>query len=497
MSRADLRNATLHGVRWMSAARVAAEALALASTVILARLIPPAAFGHAVVALIVVAFAAVLTPQGFGAPLVRMTTVQRAHLESAVLLSLVAGVLFAVATLILAPLAAAPIFGDQTAELIQLTAPVWLLAAFGTVPLALMQRKMDFRRLGLIDVASLVAASAIALACALAGMDAGALVAGGIAGAGVSSLLYFAAGPRLRPRWHKETAHEIAHFGIPTMLSSLAYAGFRNVDYVIIGARLNPAQLGFYSRAYQVGVDYQGKITRIMMQVAFSAYSRTSDLADMRELRQRIARMHAILIFPLLGLVIATAPVLIPWLFGPAWEPSVTPTRILAVVGMATALTAGTGPLMIAAGKPGVLLRLNLVTLAAYAVIVFFAAPYGLTTVCLAVLVHSLLWLATIYIVMDRVIDMPVKRVVWEALPGTVCTAALIAAVWPTVGAMQSAGVSPFLILALAGLLGTAVYLGMLRFLFTSAWEEVRRIIRSVLSARRPLVPASETALVD
>jgi O-antigen/teichoic acid export membrane protein len=234
-----------------------------------------------------------------------------------------------------------------------------------------------------------------------------------------------------------------------------------------------------------------------MMQVAFSAYSRTSDLADMRELRQRIARMHAVLIFPLLGLVIATAPVLIPWLFGPAWEPSVTPTRILAVVGMATALTAGTGPLMIAAGKPGVLLRLNLVTLAAYAVIVFFAAPYGLTTVCLAVLVHSLLWLATLYIVMDWVFDMPVKRVVWEALPGTVCTSALIAAVWPTVGELQSAGVSPFLILALAGLLGTAVYLGMLRFLFTSAWEEVARIIRSVLSARRPLVPASETALVD
>ena len=357
---------------------------------------------------------------------------------------------------------------------------------------------MDFRRLGLIDVASLVAGSAIALVCALAGMDAGALVAGGIAGAGVSSLLYFAAGPRLRPRWHKETAHEIAHFGMPTMLSSLAYAGFRNVDYVIIGARLNPAQLGFYSRAYQVGVDYQGKITRIMMQVAFSAYSRTSDLADMRELRQRIARMHAILIFPLLGLVIATAPVLIPWLFGPAWEPSVTPTRILAVVGMATALTAGTGPLMIAAGKPGVLLRLNLVALAAYAVIVFFAAPYGLND-GLPCSSRPLTLVARHHLHRHGSGDRHARQAcrmggaTRDRLYGRSHRRGVADGRRDAVGGRQPIPDS----------CSCRVYSG-LRF----TWEccassspppgrTCVRIIRSVLSARRPLVPASETALVD
>jgi PST family polysaccharide transporter len=480
---------------------VAAEVLALASTVILARLIPPAEFGRAVVALIVVAFAAVLTPQGFGSALVRMPTVERAHLESAVLLSLVAGGLFELATLLLAPVVAAPIFGDRIAELIQLTAPVWLFAAFGTVPLALLQRKMDFRRLGLIEVASLVAASATALSCAFAGLDSGALVAGGIAGAGMSSFLYLAAGPRMLPRWHKGAAQEIARFGIPSTLSSLAYAGFRNIDYAILGARLNPAQLGYYSRAYQIGVDYQGKITRVMMQVAFSAYSRTTDLADMRELRQRIARMHATLIFPLLGLVIATAPILLPSLLGDGWKPAVTPTRILAMVGMTTALAAGTGPLLVAAGKPGVLLTLNVVTLAVYAVVVFLAAPFGLTTVCVAVVFHSLFWLAALYVVMERVIDLPIGRVVGEALPGSISTAALIAAVWPATGAMHSAGVSPILILALDGLTAAGVYLGVLRFFFPSAWEELALITRRVLwvRRRRPVsMPKSETAaLVD
>jgi hypothetical protein len=42
-----------------------------------------------------------------------------------------------------------------------------------------------------------------------------------------------------------------------------------NADYLILAARLHPAQVGFYWRAFQLGVCYQDKISGIMLRTAF------------------------------------------------------------------------------------------------------------------------------------------------------------------------------------------------------------------------------------
>ena len=69
-----------------------------------------------------------------------------------------------------------------------------------------------------------------------------------------------------------------SHFGGPASGAGLLHVAITNVDYTILAARLSAAQVGFYWRAFQIGVVYQDKISGIMMRLAFPIYSRTRDL---------------------------------------------------------------------------------------------------------------------------------------------------------------------------------------------------------------------------
>ena len=101
------------------------------------------------------------------------------------------------------------------------------------------------------------------------GLDAPALVLGVVAGMAVALVLALAFCPVPLPRWNTGAARDLLPYGGPAALAAVAWTGFRNGDYAIIGARLGAAQAGFYWRGYQLAVEYQRKISTVMTQIAF------------------------------------------------------------------------------------------------------------------------------------------------------------------------------------------------------------------------------------
>ena len=61
------------------------------------------------------------------------------------------------------------------------------------------------------------------------------------------------------------------------------------------------------------------------------------------------------------------------------------PAQIMAVAGMAYSIATGTGPLMVAVGKPNALLVWNMCELVLYAVLIMLLASHGLTVVSIGV----------------------------------------------------------------------------------------------------------------
>jgi lipopolysaccharide exporter len=481
LPRESLKEATLSGIRWLMLTRVASEALALAAMVALARLVSPAAFGQAAVALIFLPLATILTFEGFASALVQRERVDAEHLHAATLMSFLGGALLSALALGLAPLAWQPLFGTDTAQLMALAAPIFVLAGIGGVPRALLWRRLDFRRMGLIDTASLMLGNALAVALALAGLQGRAIVWGALAQVSLNTLLLLAAAPPPRPRLHLRAQREIGAFGVPAALAGLVDVLFRNVDYAILAARLPAAQTGIYWRAFNLGVVYQDKLSGVMMQLAFPVYSRTESHAQLRGMHERATRVHAAVIFPLLALLIVVAPLLIPWLLGPRWAPSVRPTQILAVAGMVAAILTGYPQVMLALGRPRALLRFNLAMLLGYAAVIALAASHGLVVISIAAATFYLAILAGVYrLLLRRHLGISIRGLLAELGPALAGCLALAAVAVP-LQALLSPMLAPLPALALVGAAGLASYVGTLRAVSPPAWRDLALLLARVL----------------
>src|SRR5881628_506879 len=117
----ELTEATATGLRWITLMRLVTEVLLLGSMVVLARLLPPSAFGMVAIALIVQELAYNVPSEGVGSALVQRRTITREHLQGAFAVSLAIGAGLLVVTLLLAVVLIRPVFGDQTAVLVALT----------------------------------------------------------------------------------------------------------------------------------------------------------------------------------------------------------------------------------------------------------------------------------------------------------------------------------------------------------------------------------------
>jgi lipopolysaccharide exporter len=482
---ASLKDAAFAGVRWTLVARAAGEVLAFAAAVSLARLVTPAEFGRAAVALALVPLAVILTFEGCASALVQRPTITHAQRDVAILMSLGVGMLLSLISFALAHPVGGPLFGDRTAGLIELVSPVFLLASVGAVPRAMLWRQLDFKRVSVVEMASLMSGAVVSVGLAVKGVNAEAIIAGALATTAVSSLLLFIASP-FRPRLirRRDAAGDIAGFGVPAALAGLVHVGFANADYVIIAARLSPTSAGLYWRAFQLGVTYQEKISGIMLRLAFPVYARTTDRDELRRMHERATRLHATTVLPLLALLIVTAPVLIPWLFGPEWRGAIVPSQLLALAGMVAAVMTGYPQVMLAVGKPRPLLRFNVGMLAFYATVVLVAAPHGLTTVCITVVAAHLVILVGVYrLLLWPYVGVPMRRLVTDVLPALGGSAALLGVGFGVRDGL--AGAPALLVLAAIGIVGGAAYLVCIRFLFPAAWADVALITRKILPARR------------
>src|SRR4051812_42310006 len=221
LPRQTLKEATFSGVRWAVFARGGSEVLMFAGAIATARLIPPADFGRAAVALLLVPLATILTFEGFASVLVQRKEVDRGHRGRATFGSLSAGALLTLATLVFARVVARPVFGAETATLVAVMSPIFALAGIGAVPRALLWRELDFRAVGSIEVLGLLSGTICTVALAVAGVDGAALVIGALLTTGTRSALLVTRMPPMWPRWHRAAYDDIVRFGGPAAFAGM------------------------------------------------------------------------------------------------------------------------------------------------------------------------------------------------------------------------------------------------------------------------------------
>jgi O-antigen/teichoic acid export membrane protein len=481
----DLTEAAAGGLRWVAYARIVIEILLFAAMVFIARLIPPSAFGVFAVIVLVQELALTMPMEGIGGALVQRRTVDREHLQAGFCLAILASLVLAALSAVVAILVIEPIFGHETMLLLLATTPYFLLGAIFAMPMSVLRRRLDFRLISILDVAQNGVRALSTIALALCGLDAPALVFGGMLGLAVGVVVALWLAPVPLPRWHRRAARDLLPYGGPAALATLAWTGFRNGDYAIVGGVLGVTQAGLYWRAYQLAVEYQSKIAVTMTQIAFPVLSRSRDLEEMLALRQRMVRLQTAVIFPLLAVLLILAPVVIPWLFGPDWAEAVTPTQVLVLGGAATLVINAAGSALMATGRAKALLGFGVAHFLAYAAAVIAVAHLGIVAVAISGSIIHTLFLGVAYEVMLRgEVPRPLRVLVGDLLPASVACLGLLALALPANLALEAVGAPVTAIIAGVGLAAAVGYLGVLRLGFPGSARDLGLAIRRILPDR-------------
>jgi PST family polysaccharide transporter len=274
------------------------------------------------------------------------------------------------------------VFGDMFKSLAVLP----LLGALTAVPKALLQRRASFAALTVTTSLGVAAGGIAAVALAIAGAGAWALVAQIVVERFVEvGVLWCAAGQGIGIVWSRRQFDQlVGALDLAAMPPAIA-AAQQYVPPLLIGVILGPIAAGLFV----VGARLLEALCAILLPSGASATRLASD-GDYRCNQVGLARLANRIAFPALTGAILL-PIALPALLEPRWWGAIPPAQILLVASIPIAFLRLHS--VISASHGAAARETSLATLSAIAAVIvtFVAAPYGLEMAASAFLAQSVL----------------------------------------------------------------------------------------------------------
>jgi PST family polysaccharide transporter len=472
------------GLRWNMVRGGVVEGMNLLGVAILARLVSPADFGHYAVAIIVLLLASVPT-WAISYTLVQRDKIDRDHLKTGQTLTILIALAMCALCFAASETIVPSMFGERTALLAILMIPACFINSVNTVQYAILSRRLEFRRLSLIDMTIAVVSMAVAIPLAIVGLGGAAIVLGVDAASVTGFILLCCWVLPPVPNFRRSAARDFARSGIPAASNAASVVAFGNCDYVILGARAGALQAGYYFRAYTLGVVYQTKVSQVITTIGIPVLSRVSSEDEVHRLRRRMIQTLTMILFPLLTALAIVAPRFVTWFYGPAWEASVVPVQILVFGGAAMLVAQAVTTTMLANGRPRAVMLWGWGHFFVYAGAVFAVARLGLPAVAIAaVTVHTTFLLICYVQLYHGRVGPAFKAALKDVLPAAASCICLTALALPASMLASTLGIPMLPYLLIVAVAGGAGYFLSLRLWFPSELRDLGVVLGRVLPVR-------------
>lgn len=328
-----LDRSLLSSIAWTAAAKWVAQTLSWAGTLVVVRLLDPAAYGTVGMA---TAFLALLQPLcdfGIAAAVVQGRQLTDAHVARLNGLAISLGLASTVVVAALSVPIAAFYGDDRLIAIVRVLGVGFLLGAFRVVPTALLARDMRFRSLALLETTEALTAIVTTISLAATGHGYWSLVFGPIVSKLIGSALAVATRRfAIANPLPMSTIRGTVHFGAWVTASTIAWYVYSNSDRVIVGRFVGEAGLGAYMISLTLAAMPVEKIGELYQRVAGSVISRVQhDAAAVGRYMLGITEGVAMLSFPASAGLALVADLFVEVVLGAHWRAAVVPLRLLAV----------------------------------------------------------------------------------------------------------------------------------------------------------------------
>jgi len=341
------------GLGWSFLSSIATRAGTVLSGIVLARLLSPEDYGQFTVALVVLLILANINDLGLEPTLVRWSGRIDEIAPTATTIILGASTLLAGGAFLGAPAIAAALNAPEAAGIVRLMAVSVLINGVFAVPSAMLTRSFMQGKRATADLTGMVVTLGLSVILAALGFGAWSLAWGRLVGNIVNGVLLWVFAPaRFRPGWSRPAARHVLSAGLPIAGTLLLAVGLMNVDYIVVGRVLGPAELGLYLLAFNLSSWPVSILSVAVARVSVPAFARLQH--DPGALRAAFGRSLVLIMAPTTLVAALLAVFALPttrFVYGPTWAAAAGALSFLAILGGLRVGMQLAADLLTAAGK--------------------------------------------------------------------------------------------------------------------------------------------------
>jgi O-antigen/teichoic acid export membrane protein len=371
-------------------------------------------------------------------------------------------IVLAAAAVLLAPAIAWLYHLEEYVDVFRALGAVVLVSGLTTVPWALFTREMAYRPRAATEIVRDLSRVVSTVALVAAGWGAWAVLLGFLVAKVVWWLLTWWH-LRFRPRfaWDSTAFRELFSYAWKHAGNSFLGLLALNGDYFVVGRRA-PTQLGIYYQAFRLPEFFLAGQLNAMSAVLFPMYSRirSDGTAALRGAMYKALSIVSMFSIPAgIGLALVARDAF-GLMFG-TYDPSgITTMEIISLTGCIVGLGFATGDLLFATGRPGTMMRLNLVMVPIMLSTMWLVGPHGIVWIAVVHLVTAAVFTTVRQVIVNRVVEASMVAALRAILPGLTVGLCIAAAALP-VRLMTSEGFTSMVLIVLAGVVGGAVGLAV------------------------------------
>jgi len=305
---------------------------------------------------------------GTSEALIQAQSVSRLQLDTLFWFIMAAAVLIAGLTLLAAPWIEAIYGVGGMATYFLAIAVKQPLVGAALIPLAMMNRDLQYERIAVVNVCATLAAALTRLGLAVSGAGAWALVVG-YASSGLYVLLGAWVARPFRPglRLRISVILPLVRFGMRAAAANMFEQVFKNIDYLMVGWFYGASPLAVYRVAFDVAMEPAMAVGTLVNRTVLPVFARIATLRDqfVPSLTWSLGRI-VILVAPLTaGLMLVADPLtaLLHDGLGNSYAAAALPLKLLAAAALMRVTSQLLFPVMIGSGRPGAAARLSATTL--------------------------------------------------------------------------------------------------------------------------------------
>lgn len=245
---------------------------------IMSRLLTKEDFGYYAAITAIAAVFSALSETGIGSAIVQRKDLTKKYIDNAFTLSLIIGFILMFALILCSGPMARAVVDEKLQIPLMLVSVTLLMHCLSSVNLSLMQRKLQFFRMGLINLISLVLTTVVAVILALRGLGFYAILTKAVLTSFLTLVIsYFLACTKFRLAFDIVTIKAIFSFSGWGMLGVLFRNFAQQADKLLMSQLLSVAALGSYNRPKEFISQISSKLNGIFDSALFPVLSTVQD----------------------------------------------------------------------------------------------------------------------------------------------------------------------------------------------------------------------------